>query len=89
MVTYLVIINCDGLKTMVAKERQMHASEELLVFMRVDRDLNEEEYHFAGSKMNRDEYIANVILHGKNSKLEYGKQNMAPIIKAFKKNLDL
>ena len=89
MITYLVIMHCDGLNTMVAKERQEHASEELLVFMRVDSNLNEEEYHFEGSKMNRDDYIANVILHGKAPKLEYGKQNMTPIIKAFMKNLDL
>lgn len=65
-------------------ERMAHKEEEFLTFMKVDCDLNEEEYVFDGKLLSKEQYVAQTILHGKKSKLEFGINNMRPIIEAFR-----
>lgn len=65
-------------------ERMHHIENEFLTFMKVDCNLNEEEYAFEGKLLNNKQYIAHTVLHGKKSKLEFGAHNMRPIIEAFK-----
>ena len=65
-------------------ERTPYIENEFLTFMKVDYNLNEEEYVFDGKLLNNKQYIAQTVLHGKKSKLEFGINNMRPIIEAFK-----
>jgi len=65
-------------------ERIPYIENEFLTFMKVDFNLNEEEYAFDGKFLNDKKYIAYTVLHGKKSKLEFGINNMRPIIEAFK-----
>ncbi len=65
-------------------ERTPFIENEFLTFMKVDCNLNEEEYAFDGKLLNNEQYIAQTVLHGKKSKLEFGINNMRPIIEAFK-----
>lgn len=65
-------------------ERIHYIENEFLTFMKVDCNLNEEEYVFDGKLLNDLQYIANTITYGKKSKLDLGINNMRPIIEAFK-----
>ena len=62
----------------------MKGSNEYLVFMKVDCDLNETEYVFDGEHITQMEYVAKQMRYGKKDKLDFGAVNMFPIIEAFK-----
>lgn len=64
-------------------ERASYIRNEYLTFMKVDCNLNEEEYVFEGNLLKDNEYVVNNILYGKQTKLGFGKNNMQPIIEAF------
>lgn len=64
-------------------ERMAYAENEFLTFMKVDCDLNEEEYIFDGQFLNDPKYIVDTFLGGKQTKLDFGVNNMRPIIEAF------
>lgn len=65
-------------------ERIHYMENEFLTFMKVDSNLNEEEYVFDGKLLKDTQYITNKFLYGKPSKLNFGINNMHPIIEAFK-----
>lgn len=64
-------------------ERSPYIKKEYLTFMKVDYNLNEEEYVFDGNLLKDMGYIFNNILYGKKAELGFGKNNMQPIIEAF------
>lgn len=85
MATYTV---CDWEKEyleMTSRERTLHAREEYLTFMKVDRLLNEEEYSFESSKLKDYAYIGNQLRYGGSKGLILGRLNMLPVIRAFEK----
>lgn len=67
-----------------SKERAAIACKDILVFVSVDQELNEMEYVFEGELLSKVEYVACVMQHGRKNKLEIGRLNMSPIIRAFK-----
>ena len=72
-----------------SKERAAIACKDMLVFVSVDQELNEMEYVFEGELLSKVEYVACVMQHGRKNKLEIGRLNMSPIIRAFEvKNVD-
>ena len=85
MVIYVQINYEENLINMTSKERIEKATNEFLSFMKVDNNLNEEEYIFDSKYINQIEYIAYVMKNGKQKKLVMGSTNMKPIIEAFKK----
>lgn len=76
--------NKPKMLNMYSKDRQKLAEEEWLVLVKVDDQLNEEEYHLYVPGLKCPGYIANEIKAGSNKKLLYGAINMLPIIQAFK-----
>ena len=84
MLTYVSIDYKDDLNNLTSKERLSEANNEYLVFMKVDCELNEEEYVFDGRYIRQIEYIAHIIKNGKQNKFNFGAVNMIPIIEAFK-----
>lgn len=70
---------------MTSKERAAHGTEDYLTFIRVDEELNEEEYAFEGSKLADLDYVGSQLRNGKKNELDFGKLNMTPVIEAFKK----
>lgn len=85
MITYVQISYTDKLITMTSKERLEKSTNEFLAFMKVDSNLNEEEYLFDGKYINQNNYVAYMMKNGKKDKLVMGSNNMKPIIEAFKK----
>ena len=87
MMIYVTITSprLDISKT-TSKERMLYAGEEILNCTKVDYNLNEEEYSFIGSQLSDMDYVAFQINEGKKHQLEYGRENMKPIIEAFKKH---
>lgn len=85
MLPYTLYDNNEIIKNMISKERMSHGIEDYLVFMKVDKFLNEEEYYFKASSLKDQNYIAYQLKYGKNTKLSFGRLNLAPIINAFKK----
>ena len=63
----------------------LNGIEDYLVFMKVDKFLDEEKYYFKVSSLKDQNYIAYKLKYGKNTKLSFGRLNLAPIINAFKK----
>ncbi len=84
MQTYSFITFSPELLNITAVERLAYSKEEFLTFMKVDFELNEEEYIFEGQNLDSMSYIANNFKNGKKKKLHIGKNNMRPIIDAFK-----
>lgn len=80
----LSIPNKPEILKMYSKDRKKLAEEEWLVLLKVDDQLNEEEYHLFVPGLKCPGYIANEIRAGSNKKLLYGAINMHPIIQAFK-----
>ena len=70
-----------------SKERLSMSSKNVLAFMSVDQDLNEMEYIFDGETLSNVEYVAYVMKHGRKNKLEIGRLNMSPILRAFKSRI--
>ena len=81
----LTIADVPGVLGMTSKERQKLATEEWLVLLRIDNDLNEEEYRFYVPGLRCPGYIRQQFNAGSDKKLLWGKANMLPIIEAFKK----
>ena len=57
--------------------------------MRVDNALNEEEIVFDGANIKCIDYIVKQLEHSDKNNLNFGKNNMMPIMKAFKTKLDV
>ena len=68
-----------------AKERQCIAENDILAFMRVDCNMNEEEYVFDGKLLDSEEYLLCTMKYGRKNKLDIGLNSMTPIWRAFKK----
>ena len=73
------------LLNITSAERLACAESDVLVFMKVDSELNEEEYQFEGQHLGCMNYIVNNLKNDKKGKLDIGINNMLPIIDAFKK----
>ena len=86
MMTY-TLYNIENLYNLNAayKKRIGCGIEDILVFMKVDELLNEEEYSFVMSKMKDYAYVGNQLQFGKNNRLHIGQNNMLPIVKAFRR----
>ena len=89
MQTYLVYPLYGSKLIVPAKERAKLAKKEFLAFMKVDNALNEEEIVFDGANIKCMNYIVNQFKHSDKKKLNFGKNNMMPIIKAFKAKLEV
>ena len=74
----LSIPNKPEILNMYSKDRQKLAEEEWLVLVKVDAQLNEEEYRLYVPGLKCPGYIANEIKAGSNKKLLYGAINMLP-----------
>ena len=70
---------------MTAVERSVYTQFELMVFTKIDYELNVEEYVFDGRYIKCKEYISRQLRFGRKKKLDISINNMLPIIKAFKK----
>lgn len=66
-----------------ATERAEFAEQEFLTFMKVDNALKEEEIAFDVKHIKCMNYIANQFKHSFGKKLNFGENNMLPILKAF------
>jgi len=76
-------LSIDGINES-SKERSKLSETEFLTFMKVDNELKEEEIVFDGSNIKCMNYIANQFKKSKKNSLDLGKNNLKPIIKAFK-----
>jgi len=73
MMTY---VSCDYTEENIqrsSKERMSLGTEEFLCFMKVDAELNEEEYSFASAVINNHEQLAKHLLKGPSKKLNLGE----------------
>lgn len=78
MITYVFVDYEESLMGLTSKERLAKGTHEYLAFMKVDWELNEEEYIFDG------EYIVHQMKYEKQCKLNAGAVNVIPIVEAFK-----
>ena len=69
--------------TRPANERAKLAAEEFLTFMKVDNALEEEEIFFDGAHIKCINYIVNQFNHSGRKKLNFGRNNMIPLLQAF------
>lgn len=84
MITYIWVDYDESLMKLTSKERLTKGTHEYLAFMKVDCELNEEEYIFEGEYISQIEYIVHQMKYGKQNKLGAGSVNMTPILEAFK-----
>ena len=91
MMTYVLCDYTEENMQLSSKERMSLGKEEFLTFMKVDVDLNEEEYFFDAATLRDHSCLAQHLLKGPSKKLDLGATNMMPIIAAFKnkKQLDV
>lgn len=90
MTTYTVCRDTPENMRATSKERLSKSIEDYLVFMKVDSNLNEEEYYFEGSQIRDMNYVKNKLFYGCSNVLKFGHVNMYPIKEAFlaqKKNV--
>ena len=85
MMTYVLCGLSEEFLGQTSKERLAQSAAEFLTFMKVDSDLNEEEYYFPDSVIGGLERTALHIRKGPKKTLDFGKKNMYPIVEAFKK----
>ena len=85
MMTYVMCDYSEENIVKSSKERLSLGKEEFLTFMKVDSNLNEEEYVFDEAILRDHEKLANRLLKGSNKKLNMGADNMMPIVSAFRK----
>jgi len=85
MMTYVMCDYSEKNIVKSSKERLASGKEEFLTFMKVDSNLNEEEYVFDAAILRDHEKLANRLLKGSSNKLNLGADNMMPIISAFRK----
>lgn len=83
MMTYVLCDCTEGNMQLSSKERMSLGKEEFLAFMKVDADLNEEEYLFDAATLCDHSRLAQHLLKGSSKKLDLGAVNMRPIISAF------
>jgi len=83
MITYVLCDYTEENMQLCSKERMALGKEEFLTFMKVDADLNEEEYFFDATTLSDHEKLAQHLLSGPTKKLNLGVTNMQPIIAAF------
>ena len=90
MMTYVLCDYTEENMQLSSKERMSLGKEEFLTFMKVDADLNEEEYFFDAATLCDHNRLAQHLLKGPNKRLDLGAVNMQPIISAFraKRQLD-
>ena len=89
MVTYAL---CDFSRESLgqtSKDRLAQNTSEFLTFMKVDSNLNEEEYYFSDGVIGDLEQVALHLLQGPRKCLDFGEKNMAPIVVAFSKKRSL
>lgn len=84
MMTYVLCDYTEENMQLSSKERMTLGKEEFLTFMKVDADLNEEEYFFDSSTLHNCDQLAQCLLKGPNKKLDLGATNMTPIVTAFR-----
>ena len=84
MMTYVVCDSSEENMLRNSKERLSTGKEEILTFMKVDSDLNEEEYAFESALLCDQDDLARKFVKGPRKKLNFGANNMAPIVLAFK-----
>lgn len=84
MMTYIFIVMNPKLNRMTSRERQAQGRKEFLTFMKVDRELQEEEYVFEGAELKDVKYVRQQLEQGKKTQLDYGKVNMMPVVEAFR-----
>lgn len=84
MMTYVLCDYTEENMQRSSKERMLLGKQEFLTFMKVDADLNEEEYFFDSVVLSNREQLAKHLLKGPGKKLDLGLTNMQPIISAFK-----
>lgn len=89
MQTYLAYPSFSNTLIAPAKDRAKLAEKEFLTFMKVDNALNEEEIVFDGANIKCMNYIVHQFIHSNKKKLNYGKKDMMPILKAFKAKLEV
>jgi hypothetical protein len=89
MQTYLAYPSFSYKLIVPAKDRAKLAEKAFLTFMKVDNALNEEEMVFDGENIKCMNYIVNQLKHSDKKKLNFGKNNMMPIMKAFKAKLEV
>lgn len=90
MMTYVLCDYTEKNMQLSSKERMSLGKKEFLTFMKVDADLNEEEYFFDAATLCDHNRLAQHLLKGPNKRLDLGAVNMQPIISAFraKRQLD-
>lgn len=69
---------------LLSKERVELAETEILAVMRVDYDLNVEEYVFDRKSLSSMDYLACAMKYGRKQRLDVGAFNMMPILNAFR-----
>lgn len=74
----------QDLLNMTSAERAGHAMSEILAFMKIDDELNEEEYVFEGKHLSCENYLVNQLKYGRTDNIDVGKNNVLPLIDAFK-----
>lgn len=85
MLPYTLYDSNEIIREMTSIERIVYGKEDYLVFMKVDKFLNEEEYSFEASNLKDKEYISYQLKYGKKTKLSFGRLNLKPIVEAFRK----
>ncbi len=81
---YAIYPSFSNMLTTPANERGKTAEKEFLTFMKVDNSLNEAELVFDGAHLKCVHHIAKQLKHPDSKKLNFGRYNMMPILKAFK-----
>lgn len=89
MMTYALCVFSREALGQTSKDRLAQNTTEFLTFMKVDSDLNEEEYYFPDSVIGDLEQVALHLRKGPKKGLDFGKKNMAPIVVAFRKKCSL
>ena len=84
MMTYVLCDYTEENMQLNSKERMALGKEEFLTFMKVDADLNEEEYFFDSSTLHNRDQLAQHLLKGPSKKIDLGATNMMPIVSAFR-----
>lgn len=89
MMVYVIVfpLAIQGYST--SAERMKHVDHEILVFTKINKDIEQEEYAFEGDKIKDNAYLKYQLTEGKKNQLYYSKGNMVPIIEAFKKKSDI
>lgn len=83
MMTYVLCDYTEDNMQLSSKERMALGKEEFLTFMKVDADLNEEEYFFDSTTLSHHDKLTQHLLTVPSKKLNLGATNMRPIISAF------